>query len=260
MDPDANIIVGSTLDTDMEGMMRVSVVATGIDASETVSEIPVPRRSMAAPLTQTVTAEEPAPAPAPAPVVAEAPAAPVAAEPAEPTLFQELETPAPVQAPAAAAPQAPEEIYEDEYAASDDLPPPVYRPQVAEFQPQPDVAEDPTESFVAPKAPAAGTPSPEALARLQAAVHKAPAAAARPAAPVAERPAAAPQPEAERPRFGINSLINRMTGHGAEASHQGAPQAALRQQPSVQAGEPQPSENPEQDRIEIPAFLRRQAN
>ena len=32
VDPDANIIVGSTLDTEMGGMMRVSVVATGIDA------------------------------------------------------------------------------------------------------------------------------------------------------------------------------------------------------------------------------------
>jgi cell division protein FtsZ len=33
VDEDANIIVGSTLDTDMGGRMRVSVVATGIDAS-----------------------------------------------------------------------------------------------------------------------------------------------------------------------------------------------------------------------------------
>jgi cell division protein FtsZ len=36
VDPDANIIVGSTLDTAMKGMMRVSVVATGIDTSEEV--------------------------------------------------------------------------------------------------------------------------------------------------------------------------------------------------------------------------------
>ena len=34
VDPDANIIVGSTLDTDLEGKMRVSVVATGIEAGE----------------------------------------------------------------------------------------------------------------------------------------------------------------------------------------------------------------------------------
>ena len=34
VDAEANIIVGSTLDTGMEGKMRVSVVATGIDAAE----------------------------------------------------------------------------------------------------------------------------------------------------------------------------------------------------------------------------------
>jgi cell division protein FtsZ len=33
VDPEANIIVGSTLDPEMEGAMRVSVVATGIDAA-----------------------------------------------------------------------------------------------------------------------------------------------------------------------------------------------------------------------------------
>jgi cell division protein FtsZ len=33
VDADANIIVGSTLDETMEGRMRVSVVATGIDVS-----------------------------------------------------------------------------------------------------------------------------------------------------------------------------------------------------------------------------------
>ena len=46
VDPEANIIVGSTLDTVMEGGMRVSVVATGIDASEKVTR----RRSGCAPL------------------------------------------------------------------------------------------------------------------------------------------------------------------------------------------------------------------
>lgn len=34
VDPEANIIVGSTFDNEMEGRMRVSVVATGIDAME----------------------------------------------------------------------------------------------------------------------------------------------------------------------------------------------------------------------------------
>ena len=42
----------------MDGKMRVSVVATGIDASEVRNELPVPRRSLAEPLRQKVAAEE----------------------------------------------------------------------------------------------------------------------------------------------------------------------------------------------------------
>ena len=54
VDPEANIIVGSTLDTAMEGRIRVSVVATGIDASAAnKAEPPVARRPMGAPLTLT---------------------------------------------------------------------------------------------------------------------------------------------------------------------------------------------------------------
>jgi cell division protein FtsZ len=41
VDPDANIIVGSTLDETLTGKMRVSVVATGIDAAEVASRRPV---------------------------------------------------------------------------------------------------------------------------------------------------------------------------------------------------------------------------
>lgn len=40
VDPNANIIVGSTLDTSLDGKMRVSVVATGIDASNNEVEKP----------------------------------------------------------------------------------------------------------------------------------------------------------------------------------------------------------------------------
>ena len=62
----------------------------------------------------------------------------------------------------------------------------------------------------------------------------------------------------DKPRFGINSLINRMTGHGGQE----APRPA-RQQPPMQAArsaQPAPREQEEEDQIEIPAFLRRQAN
>ncbi|MEM8788281.1 MAG: cell division protein FtsZ [Pseudomonadota bacterium] len=48
VDPDANIIVGSTLDPDMVGAMRVSVVATGIDTERATAEPPEEKPAPAA--------------------------------------------------------------------------------------------------------------------------------------------------------------------------------------------------------------------
>ncbi|WP_170331752.1 cell division protein FtsZ [Ruegeria arenilitoris] len=252
VDPEANIIVGSTLDTEMEGKMRVSVVATGIDASETQAEVPVARRSMSAPLTRTVSAEEPVQDEVNIEV-----ADPVQQPEVnrEPSLFEASEEPAPTTSqfePPAAQQQD-----------DDGLPPPAYQPRVAEFEPQPEAVEPEPESYVAPRAPAPGTPSPEALQRLQAAVQNAPSNGHRPR--VAQQPvadAAPRQPEAEshdRPRFGFNRLIDRMTGHAADT-----PAQPVRQQPVMrQADATAPAQDeadPEQERIEIPAFLRRQAN
>jgi cell division protein FtsZ len=102
-------------------------------------------------------------------------------------------------------------------------------------------------NFIAPRPRPMGSPSPEAMARLQAAVSKAPAQpTARPVAP-------APKP-AERPRFGIGSLISRMSGGSAEAAQ---PQRA---QPPVTSYDDEAEPASDQDRMEIPAFLRRQAN
>ncbi|MCA1774648.1 MAG: cell division protein FtsZ [Loktanella sp.] len=217
VDPEANIIVGSTLDTSMEGKMRVSVVATGIDAVAK-TEMPVPRRSMAAPLTQSPAIEEEAAAEAPRPAAAKAApqrpaaaapapqaprAAPAAAREPEQTLFEGMED--------ARRVEVMEDDFSDNHGAieddSDDLPPPAYRPRA---EPEPQATEP--ERFVA---------------------------------------------EGDKPRFGINSLINRMTGSG-----QAAEGAAPRQQPQVTAfrDEAEPEADPEQERIEIPAFLRRQAN
>ncbi|WP_338548514.1 cell division protein FtsZ [Roseovarius phycicola] len=238
VDADANIIVGSTLDPSMDGLMRVSVVATGIDASVDHSDVPVPRRSMAEPLAPAAAAA------VPDEVAAELPAQDVAATTEEPNLFHGFD------AQRAAAEDQMEDIFEPAPATADDgLPPPAYTP--APEQPA-FVAETPNEEFVAPRAPSAGTPSPEAMARLQAAVQRAPAAS------LAAAPAAA-EPQAEKPRFGINSLINRMTGHAAESAPEAPRQT--RQQPPVQSTQAAPEPRAEEeDQIEIPAFLRRQAN
>ena len=255
VDQDANIIVGSTLDTDMDGGMRVSVVATGIDAALKAEEPPVQRRSLANPLPPraeipaAVAEETPAPAAAPAPVAADE-------MDQEPSFFGDLET----HTDNLREETAVVEEFSQEMA---EMPAPAYQPAPAPAPAAPvaapAVAEDHGyEGFVAPKAPAPGTPSPEALARLQAAVGRVPA-RTEPVAPAGERPAA------EKPRFGINSLINRMTGQaeGAEAPQQPAAQKPLRAQPPMSAQtqyEEEAAADPEAERIEIPAFLRRQAN
>ena len=250
VDPEANIIVGSTMDESTGGLMRVSVVATGIDATDVNTEIPVPRRSLSAPLQpQTLPDDE---------------AAPVAADEAEQQgTFEELET-------AAEAEDKVEDFFSRQQTAAqdDDLPPPAYQPEVAAFEPrQEETLEVEPETYVAPRAPAPGTPSPEALARLRAAAQK--------TSPDQVQPQAQPQQPAavatgavagEKPRFGINSLINRMTGQGEGEGQPQAQARPARQQPPVQtrasAAAPQPQQEPDadQERIEIPAFLRRQAN
>ena len=245
VDPDANIIVGSTLDTAMQGNMRVSVVATGIDATEAQTEVPVPRRPMSAPLKPAVLTEDTL---MEQPLPLEEPAAAYGAEAAEaPGLFEEMNV-----EETAAQDQA-EDIFEAEYAQPDDgLPAPAYRPQVAAFEPQSDGLDAEPDTFVAPRAPAPGTPSPEALERLRAAAQKVPGAAARQAT---SQGAEASAVSAEKPRFGINSLINRMTGSAADVPAE----RPVRQQPDVEA-QSKPAADPDQERIEIPAFLRRQAN
>lgn len=238
VDSEANIIVGSTLDTSMDGKMRVSVVATGIDAIAKQSDTPVPRRSMAAPLAPI---EEPVADGAPEPLPQPAMAAAVTAPQPEPSLFEELNT-APVQS-AAAAPATPMTPTYAETAV-DDLPPPAYTPR-----PTPTVAD--ADNFVAPRPTNSGAPSPEAMARLQAAVDQVPK-----AQEPRQEPAATTPDEADKPRFGINSLINRMTGAQAE----GAGQQPTRTQPQVTSLHQTPQPTEDQEKIEIPAFLRRQAN
>jgi cell division protein FtsZ len=254
VDPNANIIVGSTLDTSMEGVMRVSVVATGIDAVDVTLDVPVPRRRLSEPLN--------------APKATVAPVAPVeefdieedeVAEDDGP-LFSALDTPA--------SDIEDMDLFRDEADEADDMiPPPAYQPEMAQDD-EAAYADSDTVTEFEPAARAT-TPTPESLARLQAAVRRG-----------SEDTAAAPaakEVEADKPRFGINSLIHRMTGQHAEDETTASAQPA-RRQPSVNAPAPARAPtptpaperatlrvdddtfSPEDERIEIPAFLRRQAN
>ena len=109
VDPEANIIVGSTLDDACDGMMRVSVVATGIDAVEGAQEPATPRRTVADVVAeearsnttpsfesqrQPLVVEQPEPKTAPAPMPSDA-LDPKFAAP-EPSASEMQEAPAPV--------------------------------------------------------------------------------------------------------------------------------------------------------------------
>ncbi|MGP1356070.1 cell division protein FtsZ [Roseicyclus sp.] len=261
VDPDANIIVGSTLDEKMEGRMRVSVVATGIDVSAEAAEHQREVHSAAAIQQKRTRPAEPAReepvAAAPAPVAEPRHDARHDArrEPMpEPSLFESF-----------ADDDLPADLFEPEEAA-DAVPPPAYRPAAAQpraaLQPAPiQRVQRQDGGFLAPRPEPSNTPTPEALARLRDAIQRDLPRADAPAQPQA----AAPEPQQpSRTRFAINNLINRMTGHGEEGS---APVA--RRTPSFSGPPPQShiparhheeAVDPDQERIEIPAFLRRQAN
>ncbi len=263
VDPDANIIVGSTLDTSMEGAIRVSVVATGIDVSQANRAEPaVARRPMSQPLQPQMQQPAPQPASQQAPLTLQV--SQPTYQPAPPPAYQpQPQAQAYAAQPQGQQPQAravqqetlfdtPQHFEQHEAEDEYEVPAPAYRPQPQAQRPAPQIDVAASE-FVAPRPP--GTPSPEAMQRLQAAVSKNPT-AQQPRTMVAQPRAAAPAPKPaeQRPRFGIGSLINRMAGGTSEGS------AAARQQPPVTSYDDEPDMNPEQERIEIPAFLRRQAN
>ncbi|HAQ45903.1 MAG TPA: cell division protein FtsZ [Rhodobacter sp.] len=243
VDPDANIIVGSTLDTTMEGSIRVSVVATGIEALVSAQGSGVLRRAISHPLPPVVQeqvglTETPMSLSNPRP----------AFEQEVPNLFAQFDA-EPAPQVHASNPIADMPHTDNQSLSSADI------DRVIRGNP---------EGFIAPAPRAPGTPSPEALQKLQAAVNKMPASAGRQPM-IAQTSPRTVEPQTEKPRFGIGSLINRMAGYAEPSA---APRAT--QTPSVAAASRQTSailtyddeqDRPEsQDRIEIPAFLRRQAN
>jgi cell division protein FtsZ len=161
VDPDANIILGATFDESLEGIIRVSVVATGIDrAMNMAADRNMELRSMPKPIIRPSAAVAPAPAAAqPAYVVQ----APKAADPiaqtirmAEADMERELEMltarqPAPAPQPVMQQPVMQEETF---------------RPQSRLFAPSPEAAPVMRQPAPAPQPapvmqqPAAQAPAP----------------------------------------------------------------------------------------------------
>ena len=235
VDVDANIIVGSTLDEAMKGMIRVSVVATGIDAADVFSDVPLPRRDgmvadtkMGDSLDDTVGQE----------IENATQATDLFTKGGNLTEgeFDEVRS-VPVHSKAQKLP--------------DDMPPPAYSENAAAER------AVPVESFVAPKPTPPGTPSRQAMERLRNAVQKSPENKSR------QLQRDEDQDQAERPRFGIGSLINRMSGNDSDKINSlGSRQSkdALPVSEHKETETESDSLDAEQERIEVPAFLRRQAN
>jgi cell division protein FtsZ len=175
VDPEANIIVGSAFNSELDGMMRVSVVATGIDAVARIPSVGVPakapsqfggvgaafpgvapgRPAMVAP--QPVVAPEPTPEPVAAAVIEEEPLVLEAPEPAELDLgTMEIVEPAPraqvvfaaVPEPAVVVPPIAEPVIYEDVAPE---------PQVSLFQKMLNLSRQPKAS----RTPTTLAPEPE---------------------------------------------------------------------------------------------------
>ncbi len=229
VDEEANVIFGSAVDVSLDGRIRVSVVATGIDSYKQ-AEQPRPK----------LVAVGGGAAPAPAPIVMRGNPAPAVAPAAAPVFM-----PNAVQAPTLlrqASPQ-PENAVAMEASA-----------QPVAMQPRP-----------APQQPSA-RPQPEPLVQLAAKASLF-AEAQRPMAMPAQapaQPAAQPLPDPGRP-----SLFNAVTGafrrRAAPAPAPVVQPQAVRREPAMEEYQPpaasvsvQPASSAEPTGLEIPAFLRRQ--
>ena len=227
VDPDANIIVGSTLDPDMSGFMRVSVVATGIDVDA--------EAEVRAPMSSSKTSVAPAPSQTyeeDTGDIAQADVPPPAYRPVDDTVA--------------------------EPAAIDPIQPAAAAPQSAQNAPSSDDLNRLSGALNASTTPG-GQPEP---ARPAAAAPQQPAFLAQRAASLAasqqQQAAAAPSPEAHDPqqpaqRFGFNSLINRLTSSEDAAGKPAAPTA-----PAAPRVADAPAKAEKSD-VEVPSFLRRQA-
>jgi cell division protein FtsZ len=292
VDQDANIIFGSTFDATMQGRMRVSVVSTGISAMAAQQPVPnylnldvnrppiqtgqpalsrpaappVGRIAMpsapvaahvpapppapvvqAAPIAAPV-APPPAPMPAPAPVVMEAPPAPVMEAPIAAQIEQQVAfapppapAPAPAPAPIAAAPApipapapAPQRPMVDESDWRVSRPPPRAAARGPESMARPAVAR-----------PAGGeSRSPNLFQRITGAFSSAPKGMTP---PVTAGPAV--EPTVARPPVAENIVPVAVKPPARPAPVQANFDVTERPKPAR-----------EDDDLQIPAFLRRQAN
>jgi cell division protein FtsZ len=277
VDPDANVIFGSTFDPTMEGRLRVSVVATGIDAGAAIQQQPlrqptldVIRGGASTPIRKPSLGGFGA-MNTPAPIwAAAAPAQmmhPVSmtatAEKLEPVAYEMAAEPEFIAEPEPvmeAMPETVEVAYEAPVA-------PASEPAVAPAFFQPEMVDRSAESFIPPRpmdnlqrqAPvqqAVQPPMPQAPAPVEKkrsfSLFERVTGAARRAENASAQPAPAPQQRA------IPTLGTGMPARGSMTESNIAPAGQPRL--GIDAPARPKVSTPEDDLLEIPAFLRRQAN
>jgi cell division protein FtsZ len=258
VDPDANIIFGSTFDEGMSGRMRVSVVATGIDVGAREQEKPTvisfaKQRAAAqrgTPPASAARAEaapraEVQPRPEPTPRAEAQPRVEAAPREEAPPLLQHVEREAPpAAAPVAAPAPAPQPAPAARANETSFIPPRTVEPapEPRQRSPRGAPAVDPLAAadLANGAVPAARKPAPGLGSRIFAKVTGL-GGRERPAAGERAAPAAKPEPQFQAPAAR-------------------APQPA---QPKLGGLEPPPAPAPQShqdDLLDIPAFLRRQAN
>ncbi|MEB3042320.1 cell division protein FtsZ [Rhizobium mulingense] len=287
VDPDANIILGATFDESLEGIIRVSVVATGIDRA--ISEAAERNYQPAAkPAIRPSAAVAPAAAAVqPAPVM-QAPKAvdPIAQTIREAEMERELEIPAPRAAAPLQQPAAQQEVFRPQskiFAPAPEAP--AMRPQVQQQAPAP-VMSQPVMSQPIQQQPIQPQPvRQEPIIRQAAEPVRMPKVEDFPPVVQAEldhrTQAASAHGQEERGPMGllkrITNSLGRRDDDAVAADMTAAPPAASQQrrplspEASLYAPRrgnlddqgravPQARMMQEDDQLEIPAFLRRQSN
>jgi cell division protein FtsZ len=252
VDPDANIIVGSTFDTALDGSMRVSVVATGIDSEAAAEEPPIVK-------------------PAAEPVRGFR----LKSQQSEAEVAASDAATSPAQAPAAAA--ATDAAYMTSLPPLDDsIDPAEYEAEVIIHKPQ--VQQEGAQAARETEEPVSAEPAPRGavVAREQGAAYIAPeprrmqakprkkapgfferiTGAARGRDEEVDRGAATPLRPTTRPaaRMEPRMAPRPVANPAVEAPQRAAP---VQQATPVRELAPDPVE---EEQLEIPAFLRRQAN
>ncbi|MBO9629773.1 cell division protein FtsZ [Shinella sp. WSJ-2] len=295
VDPDANIILGATFDEELEGLIRVSVVATGIDrAASEVAARNADFRSLSKPVVRPSAAVPVQPQAQP---VAVAPQPQPVAQQPQPVLQQPVAQ-QPVVDPIAEAIRASEESLERELAIPASRP--VQAQPVAQVQEEPRLQNRlfsaPAEAPVVQRVAPVQQPVQQAAPVLQQRVE--------PAAPIIrQEPQTMRMPKIEdfppvvQAEIDHRSAQQPVATHSEERGPMGLlkrltsslgrheePQQPVQQEPVAQQqrralspeaslyaprrgqlddhgrANPQPRSLHEEDQLEIPAFLRRQSN